>query len=84
MKRLQATQEEYKEESPGEKIYSSSMDIRSFTRPLNVVHAASVPFELIFAHLFDNGKVASNDFLAQARLALQTATVEDLDQVSSR
>jgi len=87
MKRLQATQEAYREQLIRErnsKMYSATNDIRLLLRPLNVIHEETVPFELIFAHLFDNGKVGSTDFLAQSRLALQTATVEDFDQTSSR
>ena len=53
-------------------------------RPLSIKHEDSVPFELLFAQLNDKGKVSNDDFLAQARLALQTSGVEDYDQTSSR
>ena len=53
-------------------------------RPLDIKHEDSVPFELLYAQLNDKGKVSSDDFLAQARLALQTSGVEDYDQTSSR
>ena len=49
-----------------------------------VKHEDSVPFELLFAFLNDKGKVTSDDFLGQARLALQTSNVEDYDQASKR
>ena len=53
-------------------------------RPLVIKHDDSVPFELLYAQLNDNGKVSNDDFLAQSRLALQTSNVEDYDQTSSR
>ena len=57
---------------------------RSIRRPLKIKPEQTIPIELLFAQLNDNGKVTASDFLAQSRLALQTSSVEDYDQTSSR
>ena len=63
---------------------SSSSGPRSVHKPVRIKPEMTIPFELLYAQLNDNGKISSTDFLAQSRLALQTSVVDDHDQTSSR
>jgi len=55
-----------------------------YTKPLPVNLEELVPFELLYAQLNNKGKVSTDDFFAQSRLALQTANVEDFDQITNK
>ena len=63
---------------------SSSNRKRNLNEPVIIDPKHSVPFELLYAQLTNDGRVSSSDYLAQSRLALQTSNVEDYDQTSER
>ena len=63
---------------------SSSKSSRWVDKLISIDVSNTVPFELLYAQLNEDGKVSASDFLAQSRLALQTSNVEDYDQTSER
>ena len=55
-------------------IYSSNQNLKKVQDPSD-----TVPAEMLFAILNNGGRVTSDDYLAQARLALQAAELDELE-----